>query len=201
MNQNLTYLQKVLLQQHFRLGHVGFQQLQWIGRQGILGKLGERMGKTSVHPPKCAACQFGKQDRNPKEGSTVTKTNEGVLKADKLNPGDLVFADQYESRLPGRVFNRRGMSITSQKYCGGSLYCDAASRKIFVHHQVSLNAVETIEGKMAFEREAAMTGNTVKAYCADNGIYTSKDFLQHLQDKSQSLKLSGVGGHHVCMYV
>jgi hypothetical protein len=29
-NQNLTNLQKVLLQWHFKLGHVGFQMLQWI---------------------------------------------------------------------------------------------------------------------------------------------------------------------------
>jgi hypothetical protein len=30
-NQNLTNLQKTLLQWHFKLGHVGFQTLQWIG--------------------------------------------------------------------------------------------------------------------------------------------------------------------------
>jgi len=70
-NQNLTQLQKSLLQWHWKLGHVGFQQLQWIGRQGWLGKTGERFGISSVHPPKCGACQFGKQDRNPKAGSTT----------------------------------------------------------------------------------------------------------------------------------
>ena len=61
-NQNLTSLQKKLLQWHFKLGHVGFQNLQWIGRQGWLGPIGEKMGSTTVDAPKCAACQFGKQE-------------------------------------------------------------------------------------------------------------------------------------------
>ena len=70
-NQNLTQLQKALLQWHWKLGHVGFQRLQWIGRQGWLGKIGERFGVSSTHPPRCGACQFGKQQRNPKAGSTI----------------------------------------------------------------------------------------------------------------------------------
>ena len=61
-NQNLTSLKKKLLQWHFKLGHVGFQNLQWIGRQGWLGPIGEKMGSTTVDAPKCAACQFGKQE-------------------------------------------------------------------------------------------------------------------------------------------
>jgi hypothetical protein len=117
-NQNLTTLQKILLQWHWRLGHVGFQKLQWIGRQGWLGKIGEKFGQSSVHAPKCASCQFGKQERNPKAGSKikVDTDREGILKADKLNPGDLIFSDQYVSSVPGRVFGRRGASIASQKY-------------------------------------------------------------------------------------
>ena len=69
-NQNLTHLQKILLQLHWRMGHVGFQRLQWIGRHGWLGKVGERFGQSSVKAPKCAACQFGKQERNPEAGTT-----------------------------------------------------------------------------------------------------------------------------------
>ena len=85
-NQNLTNLQKTMLQWHWKLGHVGFQRLQWIGCQGWLGKPGERFGISSVQPPKCGSCQFGKQERNPKAGSTnkVDKQREGILKADKL---------------------------------------------------------------------------------------------------------------------
>ena len=37
-NQNLTTLQKELLKAHYRLGHLGMQATQWIGRKEILGK-------------------------------------------------------------------------------------------------------------------------------------------------------------------
>ena len=196
VNQNLTYLQKVLLQWHFKLGHVGFQNLQWIGRQGWIGKLAVKMGSTSVNPPKCAACLFGRQQRTPKKGSTTTKDSEGALKKDQLNPGDLVFSDQYESRLPGRVFNGRGSSIDSQKYCGGTLFCDAATGKMFIQHQISLTAMETIESKLTFERQAAAQGIDIKTYQTDNGIYTSRQFMAELNEKGQGIKHSGVGGHH-----
>jgi hypothetical protein len=157
-NQNLTNNQKNMLRWHWKLGHVGFQQLQWIGRQGWLGKVGELFGDTKVHPPKCASCQFGKQERTPRKGSTVQvdKQREGILSADKLNPGDLIFSDQYCRSVPGRVFGRRGASISSQTYCGGTLFCDAASGWIKVIHQVSLNAHETVAAKQTFEREANM---------------------------------------------
>ena len=197
-NQNLTQLQKALLQWHWKLGHVGFQRLQWIGRQGWLGKIGERFGVSSTQPPKCAACQFGKQERNPKAGSTIKpdQTREGVLKAEQLKPGELIFSDQYVSSLPGRVFGRRGAAITTQKYCGGTLFYDAATGKMKVVHQVSLGAQETVQSKLEFEREAHQLGITVKNYQTDNGVYTSQEFLKELIESGQGLKHSGVGGHH-----
>jgi hypothetical protein len=158
--------------------------------------MGARMGSTTVIPPKCASCQYGKQHRKPTAGSTTTKHNEGVLKKDKLDPGDLVFSDQYESYLPGRVFNARGASVSSQKIRGGTLFADAATGFISVHHQVSLTAVETITSKLKFEREAYSAGVSVKDYRTDNGIYTSREFARELETKGQGITHSGVGGHH-----
>ena len=48
VNQNLTYAQKMLLRAHYQLGHLGFKAVQWIGRQGWLGPLGEKMGQSNV---------------------------------------------------------------------------------------------------------------------------------------------------------
>ena len=172
------------------------QNLQWIGRQGWLGPIGEKMGSTTVDAPKCAACQFGKQERTPKAGATVKRDREGILKADMLEPGDLVFSDQFVSSLPGKVFGKRGASISSNSYSGGTLFCDAASKEIFVNCQVSLGAYETIESKLMFERDAQTSGVTVKAYCTDNGVYTSKEFMKELDASGQGIKHSGVGGHH-----
>jgi hypothetical protein len=61
MNQNLTQQQKILLKWHFRLGHLGFATVQWLGQNKMLGPFGEKMGAAHLLAPKCAACQFGKQ--------------------------------------------------------------------------------------------------------------------------------------------
>ena len=60
-NQNLTRPQKLLLKYHFKLGHLAFKVVQWIGQQGWLGPDGLTMGKHNSPVPKCAACQLGKQ--------------------------------------------------------------------------------------------------------------------------------------------
>jgi hypothetical protein len=196
-NANLTSNQKKLFQWHTRWGHLGFQHCQWLGRTGILGAAGMKMGSTTVDPPKCASCQLGKQERTPKAGTKSVTKQDGFLKMDKLEPGDLVFSDQYESRLEGRQFTSRGHSLSSQKFRGGTLFCDAASGKISVIHQVGLTGTETVQAKLQFEKEAASVGVGVRDYCTDNGVYTSKEFnAAELSAKGQGIKHSGVGGHH-----
>jgi hypothetical protein len=185
---NLTSLQQRLFLWHTKWGHLGWQHTQWLGRCGLVGSLGIKMGSTTVQPPKCAACQLGKQERTPKGGTTLVKAPEGVLKLNKLAPGDLVFSDQYESPLLGRQFSARGNDLTTQQFRGGTIFCDAASAKLSVIHQV--------QAKLRFEREAAAAGVHVRAYCTDNGIYTSKEFAAELSSKGQGIKHSGVGGHH-----
>ena len=118
------------------------------------------------------------------------------MKAEKLQNGQLVFSDQYCSSLPRRVFGRRGASISSQKFCGGTLFYDAASCKIKVVHQVGLGAAETVAAKTTFEREAHQVGVQIKDYQTDNDIYTAREFLRELMEHGQGIKHSGVGGHH-----
>jgi hypothetical protein len=195
-NDNLTSLQKRLFLWHTKWGHLGWQHTQWLGRCGLLGHLGIKMGSTTVLPPKCAACQLGKQERTPKEGATTIKDPGGVLSMNKLAPGDLIFSDQYESPLLGRQFSARGNDVTSQKFRGGTIFCDAASGKLTAVHQVGLTGTETVQAKLKFEREAASVGVQVRDYCTDNGIYTSKEFATELASKGQGIRHSGVGGHH-----
>ncbi len=180
------------------MGHVGFQRLQWIGRQGWLGKFGECFDQSSIKAPKCAACQFGKQECNPKAGMTrkVDTDQQGILSAESLKPGELVFSDQYQSSLPGKVFGHHGTWISLQKYCGGTLFYDEASQRIKVIHQVSLNQQETVPAKLEFEQEALQVGHRVLNYQTDNGFYTAQEFLKELVESNQGIKHSGVGGHH-----
>jgi hypothetical protein len=74
------------------------------------------MGSTTILPPKCVTCQLGKQERTSNKGDTLVKNPEGVLKMNKLEPGDLVFSDQYEFPLLGRQFSARGDDLMMQKF-------------------------------------------------------------------------------------
>ena len=51
---------KELIQWHFRLGHIGFQQVQWLIRTGYLKVQGNYKAVANCERPKCAACEFGK---------------------------------------------------------------------------------------------------------------------------------------------
>lgn len=191
-NQNLTSAQKTLLRWHFRLGHVGFSAVRWLGRQGFLGVNGEKMAAANLEAPKCAACQFGKQGRTSTPTKHSNHDTTGSLSKEKLEPGQLVFMDQYESRQPGRAFTSMGLVSSSLQYGGGTLFYDAASAYIYCSHQVGHTVAETIESKMKFERESLSSGVTVQAYHTDNGVFTSKEFMRELGEKGQGMKLSGV---------
>ena len=53
---------------------------------------------------------------------------------------------------------------------GGTLFCDHASGKIFVRHQVSLGASDTIASKRSVEREAMSHGIIIKTFAAEDTI-------------------------------
>ena len=195
-NANLTSHQKHLHGWHTRWGHLGFQHCQWLGRTGIVGPVGIKMGSATVEPPKCDSCQLGKQERTPKSPIKTVTTPDGFLKLNKLEPGDLVFSDQHASRLEGRNFTARGQSLSSQKCRGDTLFCDGASGKVSVIHQVGLTGTETVQAKLQFEREAASVGASVQDCCTNNGIHASKEFSSELLVEGQGIKHSGVGGHH-----
>ena len=118
------------------------------------------------------------------------------MSQEKLTPGQLVYADQFESRTPGHVFGNRGASISRYKYKGGTLFCDAATNRISVVNQVGFTAEETIAAKHRFEREAASIGVQVQMYSTDNGVFTSQAYKEQLQKAGQAIRHSGVGGHH-----
>ena len=81
VNQNLIYLQKVMLQWHYKLGHVGFSTIKWMGRHGWLGKIGEKMGSDRVQCSiiKCAAYSFGNKAEPPKKERLLSKIKNGKV--------------------------------------------------------------------------------------------------------------------------
>ena len=122
------------------------------------------MATANLQAPKCAACQFGKQGKTPTPTKHGDQDSPGSLSIEKMEPGQLVFMDQYESRIPGRAFTSKGLATSSLTYAGGTLFYDAASGFIAIAHQVGHTAVETIESKLRFERESLGSGVLIQAY-------------------------------------
>ena len=144
----------------------------------------------------CHSCQGGKQRRTSTEGQTVSRQKEGILSAEKPEPGDLVFSDQYESSVPGRFYNIRGQMNTHHTYSGGTIFYDAATRYISLFNQIGFTTEETIECKIKIERDCSSIGIIIEKYCTDNSVYVSKAFEEHLEEMRQTIQHSGVGGHH-----
>ena len=195
-NQNMTPLQKVWMRWHIKLGHLSFAHVLKLGLGGFLDKHALGLERNPLlGQPKCASCQFGKQVRKPDHTTITVKhpDSTGALKAGQLQPGQRVFTDQLESRVRGRLLHTAGREQESDKFCGSSVFVDAASGYIHIEHQVSLSATDSINAKTSFERMAKEVGVIVEQYHTDNGIYKSKAYVQELIDNQQSIRYSGVG--------
>ena len=100
-NQNLTRACKEMLRWHWKLGHPGMEFVKWLIHRGLSGHHSDKTkGVQDLDHPKCASCKCGKQVRSP---SKATNTNPkpdrvGVLKQEKLEPGDGVAVDQFVVR-------------------------------------------------------------------------------------------------------
>jgi hypothetical protein len=154
VNMNLTAMQQLLLQFHYKLGHLGFQHLKWFLSKGVFGPLGVCCSSTNADPPKCQACLNCGQQKTPIVNNKHTQVKHGILKAEQLQLGQHVFTDQYGSSTEGCNFTGQCHTQTSLAYKDGTIFCDAASSFISIHHQVGFTATETIRSKLTFEREA-----------------------------------------------
>jgi hypothetical protein len=56
---------------------------------------------------------------------------------------------------------------------------DHCSTFIFINHQLTTSASDTIRGKLLLEREAADVGVSIKGYHTDNGVFSSNEFRSH----------------------
>ena len=65
-------------------------------------------------------------------------------------------------------------------YIGGTVLVDHASGLVNIYDQVSLEASDTIGSKETYEIKAQELGIAVKSYRSDNGVYTSKLFINNI---------------------
>ena len=106
--------------------------------------------------PLCRSCALSKSKK--KKTNTQHHINdpdrEMALQREHLSPGDCISWDQYVVPHRGRLYTSAGRERESLRYGGGSLAVDHASKRVFIHHQVSLDASRTLIGKRILERDA-----------------------------------------------
>lgn len=86
-----------------------------------------------------------------------------------------------------------GFTSSRHGYTCGTIYVDHASGFVFVGHQRTTSAEETIRSKMIVEQSAKDAGFSIKEYHSDDGIFSSKEFKQHCTSQGQKQSFSGVG--------
>ena len=77
-----------------------------------------------------------------------------------------------------------------------TVFVDHFSGLSFLHNQMSTDADATTEAKRAFEREAKKCGVTVRHQHADNGMFSSKAFVNEAHTCGQTISFCAVNAHH-----
>ena len=201
-------LKKKLLRWHQRLGHLGMRKIQFLMRTGVLASSGEkRRLHTSAakirEPPKCAACQFGKQtvrSVRPRGSSNPVRDNttpRGTTTADLTLPGQRIFVDHMVCSTKGCTPQSRGSRSPRNMYSGSCFFVDGFSGWIHVEHQFHLNTHETLDAKRSFEMACRDMGIIPQSYFSDSGsAFTSRAFEEHLQEYRQIIHFAGTSAHH-----
>jgi hypothetical protein len=181
---NLSQVQQQLLRVHYRLGHLGMDRIQALARAGILPK-----HLAPCPKPLCASCQLGKAHRS------ATPSTGTPLDVDHLKPGDCVSVDQLESNTPGSVPTSQGLP-TKCIYQAATLFCDHASRYLFLTCHYSTGVEEAVTAKRAFECKAGLANGVIRKYKADNGIFNSALWKFTCDVLQQTNDYCGIDTHH-----
>ena len=86
-------------------------------------------------------------------------------------------------------------------FSGGCVFIDHVSGYVRIKHLVAINATDTVEEKITFEREAQSQGVVIKGYHTDNGIFNASEFMEELLKKQQNIRFSGDVASHENMSV
>ena len=145
----------------------------------------------------CAACQIARAKRQ-NAGVVTNQPDPDACNVtfDAKIPGDTCSLDQYVCHICGHLPGSRGRDKESHTYGGGTIFVDHVTGMIFNYHQVTFSAEETVEAKLAYERELENYGRNVKHYHGNNGIFKSHEFKESIAIRGQKITFSGVGAHH-----
>ena len=177
-----------MLAWHCRFGHISFERIRGMAERGDL----PRALLEVTANPKCSACLFGKITKRPWR----TKAPVNKMKVPPANrPGAAVAVDQLVSSTPGLIGQMKGF-LTRKRHMVTTVFVDHCSDFTCVHNQMSTDAEHTIEAKQSFERAAMAHGVKVRHCHADNGIFSSKAFINEVNRCGQSTSFCAVNAHH-----
>lgn len=146
----------------------------------------------NVKPPTCPGCAYGKQKHKPwhyKGTKNIRKIKIATA------PGQVVSIDQLVSLTHGFIPTHHGKP-TLKRYIGATVFIDHFSNFIYAHLMMEMDAEETVEAKLAFERLASSHGVTINHYHANNGLFDTKAFKEAILRGNQTLSFCGVNAHH-----
>ena len=184
---NLSKTQKELLHWHRRLGHMDFEKIKDLSRQGLLPK-----ELSTCKSPLCSFCIQAKQQCN----SITSMATGGAIKSGNLKPGSKISCDQYYSREPGFIANNNGLVLSKESAKYGTLFVDHASDFIFHFLQTSPDGSQTVDAKHKFETFAKNCGVDIRHYHADNKIFNNQLFKESCITAQQTQSFCGVSAHH-----
>jgi hypothetical protein len=197
-NTNLSRQQKLLLRLHHAFAHCGMSTIRHICKLGWLGTNALALSNKENDDPVCGSCQYGKaHKRNPDTKTEIPNpATTGNINKNHLHPGDQVSMDHFVVRTNGRRLESKGKEHKDQMFKGGTIFVDAASGKITLKFQVSLQAADTIRSKMEFERTSHSYGVRIKTYRTDNGVFMAQAFIDEINANQQTISFSGSGAQH-----
>ena len=179
---------------HHKLNHLPYQQMFILADKGVLPKKFRKI-KSYLKKPLCPSCLFGQVKRRPWRHKIGNKAAKHIRKHNEIKVGDKVSIDQMSSAHPGLVPTITGRH-TRERITGLTCYIDNFSRRSYSHLQTSLDTDQTLDSKIAFERDARSHGVKIKSYHADNGRFAEKCFRDEVEKCNQKISFCGVGAHH-----
>ena len=102
--------------------------------------------------------------------------------------------DSFCSTVGGLIPQVTG-TLTNTKFQAGTVFVDHASDFVYTHFQVDQTTDSAIEVKEAYERQMAQMNVVIKNYHADNGIFASRGFADHIHQSNQHIDYCGVSAH------
>ena len=111
-------------------------------------------------------------------------------------PGQRVSVDHYIQRAPGRLYHTKLKSDPYDMFSGGFVFIDHSSVYVIIKNQVAINATETFESKLTFDRQYQSQVVVIKGYHTYNGIFNTSEFMQELLNNQKKITFSGTGASH-----